>query len=118
MEKKTSDTNWLQVLEVVPKSSFEEGIVDEMKQSCKFIKILSNDDDIETDSYWAIPVGGLRRYRTSVWVHKGILLAKVNDTEFVPVKSYLDRSREEYTGYIPQLEDISPKKYFNGMGGK
>ena len=111
--KKTDNTDWLQVLEVIPKTKFDTGLVDETVQTCKFVEILSEDD---IQGYWVIPINALRRFRRSVWIKKDVLLAQVTDIEFTPVKNYFDKNRKEYDGYVPQFVDISPKNYISGVG--
>jgi len=111
--KFTSNTDWLQVLEVAPKTTIEAGFVDETKQRCKYIQIISID---EIEGFWIIPVNALRRIRKGVWIKKDVLLAKVINVEFTPVINYLDKNRLVYESYVPPFTDLKPKNYFHGTG--
>lgn len=93
---------WLQIEEVVPKSSILEiGFRDEVKQTSKFARVLSTDSDFNRQDIIVIPVNSIRRHK--------IFNGKTNETTFHVLKDdvlmILENEGRNYTAIIDVKAD-------------
>ena len=110
-------TKWLQVEEVVPKlGNLIIGSRDEMKQTCKFVKIVSVDKEFSIKDILVVPVNAInKKYliwragrETNYFVDKNCILlilenARDNYVSFLDLKE--KNLCDEHKG-IPRLEYV------------
>ena len=105
---KTTDTQWIEVVEVVEKKGILQ-VLNETSQRSKVIKVISEDKNHK--GYYVIPLNGIRRFNGSKWVNKRDLVSEIVG-EFEEVEAFVSDKNLEYDGYIPQYQEFGKRKYY------
>lgn len=116
MTKDTSILDHVIVKEVIPKTSeLMIGMIDEIQQTYKTVRILSKDTTYPTNSVYIINPGSIRRSKLNIglgtetyfYVMKEDLLCLLEyDNGFMSLESYNAKKLASEHGGLPRMENI------------